>query len=73
MEEQDYKQLEILLGKLNTEIGNDKRIMIMPNYIHDGYFIGVYQNNELIEEYVGSTIQSITKKINNQMMLKPIN
>jgi hypothetical protein len=70
MEEQDYKQLEFLLGKLNTEIGNDKRIMVIPNYVHDGYAIGVYEGGVLTDQYVGANIQSLVKKINSQMIMK---
>jgi hypothetical protein len=70
MEEKDYEQLELLLGKLNTEIGNDKRIMVIPNYVHDGYAIGVYEGGILTNQYVGATIQSLVKKINSQMIMK---
>ena len=70
MEKEDYEQLEFLLGKLNTEIGNDKRIMILPNYVHDGYYIGVYKDNVLTDQYVGATIQSLVKKINSEMIMK---
>ena len=70
MEKEDYEQLESLLGKLNTEIGNDKRIMIIPNYVHDGYCIGIYKDTKLIDQYVGATIQSLVKKINSEMIMK---
>jgi hypothetical protein len=70
MTQEDYQQLEHLLGKLNTEIGNDKRIMVIPNYVHDGYAMGVYYNGILTQEYVGATIQSIVKKINSEMITK---
>lgn len=70
MEKEDYEQLELLLGKLNTEIGIDKRILIIPNYVHDGYAIGVYEENELKEQYVGANIQSLVKKINAEMLMK---
>lgn len=70
MEEQDYEQLESLLGKLNTEIGNDKRFMVIPNYVHDGYCIGIYQDSKLTDQYVGANIQSLVKKINSEMIMK---
>lgn len=70
MEEQDYEQLELLLSKLNTQIGNDKRIMIIPNYVHDGYAIGIYENGILTDQYVGANIQSLVKKINSEMIMK---
>jgi hypothetical protein len=70
MTQEDYKQLELLLGKLNTEIGNDKRIMVIPNYVHDGYAIGIYEGGILTNQYVGATIQSLVKKINSEMIMK---
>jgi hypothetical protein len=70
MEEKDYQNLELLLGKLNTEIGNDKRIMVIPNYVHDGYAMGVYEDGILTNQYVGATIQSLVKKINSEMIMK---
>ena len=70
MEKEDYDQLELLLGKLNTEIGNDKRLMIIPNYVHDGYCIGIYEDSKLTNQYVGATIQSLVKKINSEMIMK---
>jgi len=42
MTPEDYKQLESLLNKLNNEIGVDKRFCIIPNYVHDGYALGIY-------------------------------
>ena len=50
MTQEDYQNLEHLLGKLNTEIGNDKRLMIIPNYVHDGYCIGIYEDSKLTNE-----------------------
>jgi hypothetical protein len=70
MTEEDYKQLELLLGKLNTEIGNDKRILIIPNYVHDGYCMGIYKDTKLIEQYVGANIKSLVTKINTEMLMK---
>lgn len=40
MSKEEYKQLEMLLGKLEVEIGNN--ICIIPSYVHDGYYINVY-------------------------------
>lgn len=70
MEKEDYKQLEHLLGKLNTEIGNDKRFMIIPNYVHDGYAIGIYKDGILVDQYVGANIQPLVLKINSEMIMK---
>lgn len=70
MTHEDYQNLEHLLAKLNTEIGNDKRIMIIPNYVHDGYAIGIYKDGILIDQYVGANIQSLVNKINAEMIMK---
>ena len=70
MTQENYEQLEHLLGKLNTEIGNDKRLMIIPNYVHDGYAIGIYENGILTNQYIGANIQSLVKKINSEMIMK---
>lgn len=42
MTETDYRLLELLLGKLETQIG--PKICIIPGYIQDGYYIGVYDS-----------------------------
>lgn len=70
MTQEDYEQLELLLGKLNTEIGDHKRFLIIPNYIHDGYCIGIYENNALNDQYIGHNIHSLVRKINAEMILK---
>jgi hypothetical protein len=70
MTHEDYQNLEHLLAKLNTEIGNDKRIMIIPNYVHDGYAIGIYKDGILIDQYVGANIQPLVNKINAEMIMK---
>ena len=59
MTPEDYKQLEHLLNKLNNEIGATNRIVIIPNYVHDGYCMGVYNSQgHLTDEYVCATIES---------------
>lgn len=70
MTHEDYQNLEHLLAKLNTQIGNDKRIMIIPNYVHDGYAIGIYKDGILIDQYVGANIQPLVNKINAEMIMK---
>lgn len=74
MTTEDYKQLESLLSKLNIEIGADKRLCILPNYVHDGYCMGVYNysTGHLEDEYVGATIESIVRKIKSPMVMKQI-
>lgn len=71
MTPEDYKQLESLLGKLNLEIGADKKLVIIPNYVHDGYAIGIYNSAGLMEdEYIGPTIESLVRKIKSPMKWK---
>ena len=72
MTTEDYKELESLLSLLNIEIGVDKRLVILPNYVHDGYCIGVYNQStgHLEDEYVGATIESIVRKIKSPMVMK---
>lgn len=40
MSNEEYKQLELLLDKLEAEIGD--KFSIIPRYVHDGYNIAVY-------------------------------
>ena len=40
MSKEEYMQLELLLGKLEIELGN--KICIIPSYVHDGYHINLY-------------------------------
>ena len=69
---EEYRQLESLLNKLNTEIGVDKRLCIIPNYVHDGYCMGIYNSStgHFEDEYVGATIESIVRKIKSPMIWK---
>jgi hypothetical protein len=68
---EEYKQLEKLLGKLTTQF-DDKNICIIPNFVHDGYCVGVYNKNtgKLEDEYIGATIESCVRKHNSPMILK---
>lgn len=65
----DIEKLNQLISRTDIS-GNDKRIMIIPNYVHDGYCIGIYKDTKLIDQYVGATIQSLVKKINSEMIMK---
>lgn len=38
--DEEYKQLELLLDKLEAEVGD--KFSIIPRYIHDGYHMAVY-------------------------------
>lgn len=40
MSKEEYRQLELLLDKLEIELGN--KICIIPSYAHDGYYINMY-------------------------------
>jgi hypothetical protein len=71
MTAEDYKQLEHLLNKLNIEIGATNKIVLIPNYVHDGYCMGVYNSSgQPVEEYVCATIESCVRKHNSQMIMK---
>jgi hypothetical protein len=71
MTAEDYKELEHLLNKLNIEIGATNKIVLIPNYVHDGYCMGVYNSSgQLTDEYVCATIESCVRKHNSQMIMK---
>jgi hypothetical protein len=62
MEKSDYKQLEKLLGKLGTKIGD--RYCIVCNSIFDGYSIGVYTiRGSLSEQATSYSIESAIEKL----------
>lgn len=60
----EYKQLELLLAKLQEEIGGNN-FCIIPHYIHDGYYIGIYstKTGKPITEANGPTIESTVEKL----------
>jgi hypothetical protein len=62
----EYKQLEYLLTKLHEEVGH--AFCIIPNYLHDGYHIGIYssESGEPITSATGPTIQETVEKLNLQ-------
>lgn len=66
MTKEDYRLLELLLGKLATEIGN--KICIIPHYLHDGYRIGVYSSKtgEPNTAATGPTIEATVEKLKQQ-------
>lgn len=43
MTDQEYTELESLLGKLESVLTH--KFCIIPNYIHGGYHIGIYSGN----------------------------
>lgn len=63
MTDEDYKQLEHLLGLLENEIGN--KICIIPNHIHGGYHVGVYSGSsgKPIKDASGPTIKDTVNKL----------
>jgi len=62
MTDEEVAQLEYLLGKLTTEIGN--RICIIPYHIHDGVQIGVYhESGSIIKETTAATLKKAIEKI----------
>ena len=71
MTPEEYKQLEQLLNKLNNEIGPTNKVLIIANYVHEGYCMGIYNSRgELTNEYVCATIESCVRKHNSQMIMK---
>lgn len=63
MTKEEYKQLEELLGKLTTELGN--KICVIPGHIHDGYYIGVYSSNSghPLKEATAYSIEATVERI----------
>jgi|ERR1044072_1908465 hypothetical protein len=66
MTKEDYRQFELLLGKLQTEIGN--KICIIPGYIQDGYHVGVYssKSGEPITSATGYNIETVVERLKQQ-------
>jgi len=66
MNKEDYRLLELLLGKLEAEIGN--KICIIPNYVHDGYYINVYDRKygNSLKSTIAPTIESAVEKLKQQ-------
>lgn len=66
MTEADYRLLELLLAKLEMQIGS--KICIIPGYIQDGYHIGVYdrKTGEATISATGATIKETVDKLNQQ-------
>jgi len=68
MTQEEYKQLEDLLGKLQDEFKKPYIIQIRPGFLIDGYHIGVYdagfcRSGKLIKEGGGANIESVVKKL----------
>lgn len=71
MTDQEYTELEILLGKLRGVIG--QQFIIMPNYVFDGFYIATYHPYEMYKkdeksgtvdkEVSGPTIKSLIEKL----------
>lgn len=66
MTEADYRLLELLLSKLEMQIGN--KICIIPGHIQDGYHIGVYKKGtgEPVTSATGATIKEVVEKLTQQ-------
>lgn len=66
MTKEDYRLLELLLDKLQLEIGN--KICIIPGYIQDGYHIGEYsrKSGEPINSATGPTIEATVENLKLQ-------
>ena len=63
MTQEEYKQLELLLGKLNKEV-KEKRLMIINGYISDGYHLATYDNEGCLKNQItGPSIQWCVNKL----------
>lgn len=67
MTKEDYRLLELLLGKLEMEIGN--KICVIPGHIQDGYYIGVYsrKSGEPTVSASGPSIESVVGKLKSTL------
>lgn len=58
----EFKELERLLGRLESELGH--RYVIQPHALHDGYYIAIYDDNGLRKhEHMAATIKDTVIKI----------
>jgi hypothetical protein len=65
MTKEDYRLLELLLGKLGIEIG---MFCIIPGYLHDGYNIGIFngQSGAPVKSATGATIEATVENLKLQ-------
>lgn len=64
METEDYRLLELLLGKLRSKI-DAHNFCIIPEYIQDGVYMGAYNiKGELIAEVQAINIKECVLKLN---------
>ena len=71
MTEEEYKQLEKLLDKLQQDIKG--KICIIPGYIYDGYHIGVYSHitGKPYKTANGATIKETIEMLKNDPAVEP--
>lgn len=71
MTEEEYKQLEHLLDKLQQNIRG--KICIIPGYIHDGYHIGVYSSltGKPYKTANGATIKATIELLKHDPAVEP--
>lgn len=60
MTDEDYKQLERLLGLLANEVKG--KICVIPHYLHDGFHVGLF-NNKTGEPIVSATAATLKEAI----------
>ena len=68
MKDKQFKDLEKLLTKLYNHLGHS--YCIVPNYIHDGYSIGIYDKDGKLKE---QTIQATLKMAADKLTDKELN
>lgn len=62
MTTEDFKQLEQLLGKLGGHLGH--RFCIVPNCVHEGYHIGLYDDNgDIKASDTWTDLETTTKRV----------
>jgi hypothetical protein len=74
MTEEEYKQLENLLDKLQLEV--DGKFCLIPGHINDGYYIGVYSRitglpySQANAATIQEAVESVKKKLADDKTLK---
>ncbi len=65
MTTEEFKELEKLLGKVQTKLGN--RFAIIPDHLNGGCHIATYNNVGIMEKQLqGATIESVVCELAKQ-------
>lgn len=64
MGKEEIKQLETLLEKLHSEIG---QFCVIPGYLHDGFYLATYNNDGTLKHKTqGATLEDAINEINKK-------